>query len=269
MWLVVLPLAAAAVTVRYDDNACVGGAALFVSVHEANLRSAPGVDAPAVAQLPLGTAVTAVERLADTEVSGRSGAWCMVKLADGRAGAMFSTTLTAHRLQADLDEDGVPEDIFVSYNKDHRLVVGVSDPNGGVGAVDLGVQQDGGGFLDQADVTLPADLGVPLLRVYVAGSEMCGGFSRELYVAWRNGPDGLARGAEVLRGISGADAPVYTHTTFSFKARKKQVVVVETFGESREDGPSAEDITTTTLRFDGLVYHEIARNKRHEGPPRE
>lgn len=262
-----LPAHADPATIRYTDDPCVVGKTVYVSTHNARLRGGPSTEAPVLALLPLGTALTVLAKHAESDVGGRLGAWCGLRGADGGEGAMFSSTLSAWRGEADLDEDGTKEQILLSYGKDYHLFVNSIQPGGTVGSIDLGEQMDMGGHLETAEVELAKDTGVPLTRVYVPGSEQCGGYSREYFVAWRLGPAGSPVGSVALSGASGADAPVYSNTVFTFDPGKKTVTRVDTHGEALDDGKAAEDITTTLLRWDGAAYQEVSKKETHKGPP--
>jgi hypothetical protein len=262
------PTAAPVEAVRFDDDPCIVGETVYVVTPSANFRAGPMKEAAALKALPLGAPLKVLTKHAATEVDGRSGAWCGLRDADGAVGAMFSPTLSAHRWQADLDEDGQSDSIFVSYNSQRHLLVQVRSPAGLTGLLDLGEQMDMGGPLDVAEVAIATGTGVPLLRVYVPGSEQCGGYSKEYYVSWRRGPDGQRAARLALSGATGGDAPVYSSTEFTFHPKKRQVSSVQTFGEALESGETAEDITTTTLRWDGVAYQEVSKVETHKGPPR-
>lgn len=258
---------AATEQIRYNDDACVADQRVYVATHQANLRDAPHVNGNVIGQIPLGTEGTVLQRLNEARIGGREGVWCQVRLADGQTGAMFSPTLSTHRWQSDLDEDGRLEDIFVVYNKEHHIIVSIRSDTANPGTIDVGGLEDMGGFLDQAEVELPAGLGLPMLRIYVPGSQQCGGFSQEFFIAWRKGPTGLRTGAIVLRGSTGGDAPVYTTTTFRFIPEKQEVIQEQTFGEALDNGETVEDITTYLLRWNGQQFVKLSETKRHEGPP--
>lgn len=259
---------AATEQIAYNDDACVAHQKVYVATHQANLRVAPDMNAEIVGKIQLGDEGIVLQRLNETRIGGRAGVWCQVQLANGQTGAMFSPTLSTHRWQRDLDEDGSPEDIFVVYNKEHHIVVNIRSNNTEPGMIDIGGLEDMGGFLDQAEVELPEGLGLPLLRIYVPGSQQCGGFSQEFFLAWRKGPNGVASGAVVLKGSTGGDAPVYTTTTFRFIPEKREVIQEQTFGEALDNGETAEDITTYLLRWNGQQFIKLSETKRHEGPPR-
>lgn len=226
------------------------------------LYAATDLEAPSLSDtspmraIPFGSTLTAIARGPD--IDNRLGAQCEVRLPDGSTAVLDRVDLTEHRWALDLDADGADDTLLARFDADDHLVLRVV----GGASLDLGVQQDMGGTLRHAEITPAPGPGRPLIRVYVPGSEQCGGFSREMFVAWvRRG------GAIVLDGSSGGDAPVYSEDTFTFSADATRVTEEHVSGEWLDDGATSEDITTTTMRWKGSSYRKVREVTRHEDRP--
>lgn len=242
-----------AVLLNAEGPVCEAGTTLFAAT---DLEAPSLTDASPVRGIPFGTALTAITRSPDFD--GMLGAQCEVRLPDGSTAVFDRLDLAADRWVLDLDADGDDDTMIARFDADDHLVLRVA----GGAALDLGVQQDMGGTLRHAEITPAPGPGRPLIRVYVPGSEQCGGFSREIFVAW-----GRRGGAVVLDGSSGADAPVYGTDTFTFSADATRVTEEHVSGEWMNDGGTSEDITTTTLRWKGSSYRKVREVTRHEDRP--
>ena len=252
VWMVVTA-ALAADAVDWAETPA-AGQTWYAAGSGVNLRDAPSADGAVVGQLGLGQPV---------EVSGGPGAaltlgertapWVPVRRGQAEAW-VWSGALTPWASTTDLDGDGRTERVVVAWRSDRHLVVRAtpSDADAAVAAeeVDLGSFGDIDGALDRAEVrvTPASETGVPLVRVYVPGREMCGSGTWARYVAWTGRTVSLALSVDTW-----ADAPVYSVDEATFAPAAREVTVVS---RSSGDGEH-ESVKTTRRRWDGKTFAAV------------
>ena len=187
-----------------------------------------------------GSAVVIEEKLESARVGGIVGNWYRVR----GTGREFSGGLTPLAWRADLDGDGVPEVITVSFTADFKIRVRIGDSH-----VDL--EPSGQAYLDvkggRADARLlPSTVaGLPLVKV---GShpEACADYA-DYYVSY------VGKEARVALTVSGvADPPVHAMPHVRFEPRTRTAVVTTTFTD--DDAPKKTRHERKHLRLVDGVY---------------
>ncbi len=210
------PGSAVGATVVYQVGT---GAADDVKAYEIT-EYAPGQTAYRVDD---GSAVVIEEKLERARVDGIAGDWYRVR----GLGRVFSGGLTPLAWRADLDGDGTPEVIAVSFTADFKIRVRIGDSH-------LDLDPSGQAYLDvkggRVDGRLlpPTVAGVPLV---VVGShpEACADYS-ETYVSY------AGKQARVALTVSGvADPPVHATPRVRFDPRARSAVVTTTISD--DDAP--------------------------------
>jgi hypothetical protein len=280
MWIAWIAAAAAmpleglekGITIRFSTE----GAQLCAAVDRARVRGTPEEKGQELGTLSLGTCPQR-RQMPDVDgvVGERQGRWLAVSH-EGKPGWIWSGTLGPPPLKADLDGDGHAELITAAYAPDHRLLVRVADGKPAseeqrVSWVDLGVQQDMGGFLDEATLQLvpAAKAGLPLLQVHVPGSEQCGGYSSTTWLAVARLPEGGQRLVGGLSTTNGGDAPVYMHEEVRFEPSTRTAVLTRISGEYMDSGEDHQEVNTSTLRWTGQAWETTSSKdeKRVLRPP--
>jgi len=167
--------------------------------------------------LDFGTALTVVDAAPE---------WTEVALASGLRGYVSSALLTPEFLERDLDADGIPERIAVTFEAD---AVTVRVARGGELArhrVDLG------GEVDVLTVsTLDAwQAGVPLIALETPPRESCGEVQARHYISYTEG-----RLREAIRAYEFSDAPFYSHQSVTFLPASRVAVVTHERGDRELD----------------------------------
>lgn len=240
-------------TAKWEEQPAVG-ATLWAGGSGVNLRAGPAADAPVVAALPLGAPVTVLAVDGTTlQLGEHEAAWLQVR-AEAGEGFVWGGSLTGASATRDLNGDGAPEVLTLVWRADHHLALRVTP----VGApatqaaeeLDLGTFSDIEGPMSEARLswTEAAETGVPLVKVFVPGREMCGSGDRARYVAWSGRRLTLA-----LETTWWSDAPVWTHDTLTFDPAKRRVTLVN----STSDDGEAETLTTTVLGWNGRRFVPI------------
>ena len=92
-------------------------------------------------------------------------------------------------LSADLDRDGVVEQVSVSFSPMQEILVTVAEPDGTQSVLNLGAFQDGSGVQKDAVISLPAldQTGVPLVRVQAESAELCATWEHDIFISYTEG----------------------------------------------------------------------------------
>jgi hypothetical protein len=246
------PLAVEHQRIQHYSPTIEGSEALHTAVDGAKVRAEAAETGSVVAELPLGSSlVRAAGSPVEGTVGGRSGHWVPVKTESG-SGFVWSGALGPAPIRQDLSGDGKPDTITLGYFPDHRLILRVAPSEAGAGIVtlDLEVQQDMGGFLEQAQLGIvPASFaGLPLIQVHVPGSEQCGGYSRTTLVALGQ-EGGKPRLWAAPVQVEGGDAPVYTSTEVVGNAKQHTLTFTQINGEAMDDGSQQEELRTVIHRL--------------------
>jgi hypothetical protein len=225
---------------------------VYTAVDGAKVRAEASETGAVLAEVPLGASlVRAPGSPVESTVGGRSGHWVPVKTGTGN-GFVWSGALGPAPIQLDLSGDGKADTITLGYFPDHRLILRVAPSEAGAGilTLDLEVQQDMGGFLEEAQIGIvPASFaGVPLIQVYVAGSEQCGGYSRTSLIALGH-VDGKPQLWAAPLQVEGADAPVYTSTEVVGNPKQRTLTFTQINGEAMDDGSQQEELRTVVHRL--------------------
>ncbi len=125
------PTEAAADPSAYAFTTYAPGDKPFLSVDEANLRGSASIDAPVVRTLRLGSQVEVLEVASETTlVKDRVDRWYLVRTteAEPKEGFVLGNVLTPLAVTGDLDGDGKPESLAVSFTSDFVVRVRVLEP---------------------------------------------------------------------------------------------------------------------------------------------
>jgi hypothetical protein len=152
------------------------------------------------------------------------------------------TTRSPAMLAADLDEDGVVEQVLVGFSLTREIEVSVYEPDGRVARLSLGRVVDFSGVRDELYITLPDpdQTGAPLLLVTVPAAEQCGSWDRDTYITYQ---DDSLRPALVL--FNGSDAPAYTEERVVFHPATRTATLTVISGDDTGE--------TTTITRRALV----------------
>lgn len=244
------------------------GAVVYAAVDEANLRSAPAVEAPVVTVLTLGTPVTVQEvRDGVDTIEARVDTWYRVTTAGADGGTvegfLFGAALTPLRFVADLDEDGEAETATVSMGWDYQVRVRVLEPavSGKDRVASASIEPAGGAFLGVVGGTATADLvpartaGLPLVHLYSA-PEACAD-NLDAWLSYRSpgrGKPGKLRVALEAHGM--LDPPVFSRISVTWDRKRKGATLIRTNDEESEEGKPIKSVTRTRYRLRQGVYVE-------------
>ncbi len=167
---------------------------VFSGGHNINMRTETTVLSDVVAKIPLGHPITILETAKEATIGERNDFWYHVESkVDGKVvqGYLFGSTLTPHRITADLDMDGVEEQLLVVYNNKHEVLFRLYDPNGAAKTLwtNLGEYSYQGDVARELMLRLyPKEvIGRPMIRLDVACPEACEGRSWTKFVAYHDG----------------------------------------------------------------------------------
>lgn len=211
MWLALFTIVAHAepFEVLYNGPVLQAGQSAIVGSAKAPLRASPLEESSILRELPVGAVVRVVgmnelESLPQSftnetfgETYDRETHWWIVEYSEATpapiVGYMLSADLATQTFENDFNGDGRYESLLVHYDQDGTLAVRWFDSNTSPGddgsrpsgEVSLGAPHDFGGLLQLAQVEMlpPEVAGMPLLKVTVPGSEMCGGFTTTTWVS--------------------------------------------------------------------------------------
>lgn len=231
MWMCLLAVALADPMVADAARTWEVGDTGFAAGTGINVRAQADTRAEVVGSLPLGAPVTVTEAGGPELTLGeRTARWVRVDSGSGK-GWVWSGALTGARVQGDLDGDGADEVGVLAWKTDDHLAVRLARGESGV-ELDLGEYGDIEGTLLEAHLTFagPGQVGVPLLKVYVPGREMCGSGTWTTYVSW----DGKSL-HKAISASTWADAPYYDSTTLTWDPDEKRVQTSRLVGGDEEE----------------------------------
>jgi len=157
-------------------------------------------------------------------------------------------------LRADLDEDGVVEQVMVGFSLRREIHVAVYEPDGQVRRLSLGPVVDLSGVRDELFVSLtdPEETGVPLLLVAVPAAEQCGSWGRDTFVSDQGGQLQAA-----LSLTNGEDSPVYMEESVVFSPESHTAILTTIAGDD-----SGETTTITRRALVGGVFETTSTTER-------
>ncbi|MFT5685929.1 MAG: hypothetical protein ACI8RZ_006884 [Myxococcota bacterium] len=157
-------------------------------------------------------------------------------------------------LRADLDEDGVVEQVVVGFSLTREVHVAVYEPGGGVTRLNLGRVVDFSGVRDELLVSLPdpAQTGAPLLLVVVPAAEQCGSWDRDTYISYQDGQLQVA-----LSMTNGSDSPSYIEESVAFFTDSRTATLTTVSGDD-----AGETTTITRRALVGGVYETTSTTER-------
>lgn len=166
------------------------------------------------------------------------------------------TTRSPVILEADLDEDGVMEQVVVGFSLTREVTVAVYEPDGSVARLNLGQFVDFSGIRDELYVSLPdpAVTGVPLLEVLVPAAEQCGSWDRDHYIRYQSGQLAVA-----ISAINGSDSPAYTYEEITFHPETRGATMTAVSGDD-----AGETTTITRHQLVGGLYEIRSTVTRHQ-----
>ncbi|MDG1482859.1 MAG: hypothetical protein P8R54_24925 [Myxococcota bacterium] len=149
-------------------------------------------------------------------------------------------------LRADLDEDGVVEQVVVGFSLRREIHVAVYEPDGQVRRLSLGPVVDLSGVRDELFVSLtdPEETGVPLLLLAVPAAEQCGSWGRDTFVSDQSGQLHAA-----LSLTNGSDSPAYMEEEVVFSPESRTAILTTIAGDD-----SGETTTITRRALIGGVF---------------
>jgi hypothetical protein len=194
-----------------------------------------------------GASVTVEEVGERARVGARVNRWYTVRIAGDRK-RMFGGELTPFAFTTDLDGDGKPEVVAVTFTDDFQIAVQI-------GASTVKLRAAGGAFLSQkggnasASVVDASVAGLPLLRVD-SRPEACADYS-ETYVSFAGGQ------AKIALALSGlADPPVHSTPSVKFNPKTRTAVVTQTNSQEDDNGRTHTKKIVTRYRLAGGVFVE-------------
>ncbi len=157
-------------------------------------------------------------------------------------------------LRADLDEDGVVEQVVVGFSLRREIHVAIYEPDGQVSRLSLGQVVDFSGIRDELFVSLtdPAETGVPLLLVAVPAAEQCGSWDRDTFVSYQDG-----RLQPALELINGSDSPSYIEESVVFSPERRAAILTTVTGDE-----AGETTTITRRALVGGVFETTSTTER-------
>ena len=157
-------------------------------------------------------------------------------------------------LRADLDEDGVVEQVVVGFSLQREIHIAVYEPDGQVSRLSLGQVVDFSGVRDELFVSLtePEETGVPLLLVAVPAAEQCGSWDLDRFVSYQDG-----RLQTALALTNGSDSPAYMEEEVAFSPESRTAVLTTITGDD-----SGEPTTTTRRALVRGVFETTSTTER-------
>ena len=211
---------------------------VFSGGHNINMRAETTVLSDVVAKIPLGHPITILETAKESTIGDRNDFWYHVESKiEGKVvqGFLFGSTLTPHRITADLDMDGVDEQLLVVYNNKHEVLFRLYDPNGAAKTLwtNLGEYSYQGEIARELMLRLyPKEvIGRPMIRLDVACPESCEGRSWTKFVSYHDG--------RILRSLeyeSEEQSEQYSSVDLTFNPTSRNLMLSRIEGRRLPDG---------------------------------
>ncbi|MBM74262.1 MAG: hypothetical protein CMK59_02575 [Proteobacteria bacterium] len=224
--------------------------------HNINMRSEATILSDVVAKIPLGHPITILESAKESTIGDRQDIWYHVESkVEGKMvqGYLFGTTLTPHLIQADLDMDGVEEQLLAVYNNNYEVLLRLYDPNGAAKTLwsNMGKYEQDQHTAEKLVIRLyPKEIiGRPMLRLDVTCPKECSGKSWTKFVSYYEGK--LLRALEYESQETGNS---FQAVELDFNALSRNLILSRVDGQQLSDGILEQVRITEMWKLYGGVF---------------